>query len=67
MNVNEKRLKNIRVTLDQVAKVIDIPEHPINNQLRILLKEGKEIQAINEANTVLGLSLLEAKQYVDEL
>ncbi|MEH6937340.1 hypothetical protein V7056_05670 [Bacillus sp. JJ664] len=57
----------MKVTLDQVANVIDIPEHPINNELRKLIKEGKEIQAIKEAKTVLGLSLLEAKQYVDEL
>lgn len=57
----------MKLTLDQITNVIEIPEHPINNQLRLLLKEGKDIQAIKEARTVLGLSLLEAKQYIENL
>lgn len=67
LNKIENRMKNIKVTLDQIATVVEVPEHPINNELRKLLKEGKEIQAIKEVRTILGLSLLEAKQYVDAL
>lgn len=67
LNKLENRMKNIKITLDQIATVIEVPEHPINNELRKLINEGKEIQAIREVRTVLGLSLLEAKLYVDDL
>ena len=67
LNKLENRMKNIKITLDQIATVIEVPEHPINNELRKLINEGKEIQAIREVRTVLGLSLLEAKHYVDAL
>ncbi|MEE6449060.1 hypothetical protein RAH41_00640 [Gottfriedia acidiceleris] len=67
LNKLENRMKNRKVTLDQIAKVVEVPEHPINNDLCKLLQEGKEIQAIREVRSVLGLSLLEAKQYVDAL
>ena len=67
LNKIDGRLKNIKATLDLVAKVVEIPEHPINDVLRDLKKEGKEIQTIKEARKVLGFSLLEAKQYVDSL
>ncbi|TSJ63524.1 hypothetical protein FPQ13_09135 [Allobacillus salarius] len=35
--------------------------------MRVLLKEGKEVQAVKEVRQAFGLSLLEAKQYVDGL
>ncbi|MFF3021713.1 hypothetical protein ACFVRR_03500 [Gottfriedia sp. NPDC057948] len=67
LNKLENRMKNIKITLDQIAKVVEVPEHPINDELRKLLREGKEIQAIREVRTGLDLSFLEAKQYVDVL
>lgn len=63
----EMRFKRMKVTLDQIALQVEVPEHPINDELRILLKEGKDVQAVKKAREVLGLSLLEAKQYVDAL
>ena len=67
LNSLETRIKSLKFTLDQVANQVDVPEHPINEKLRRLLKEGKGAQAVKEARQVLGLSLLEAKQYVDDL
>lgn len=67
LNKLENRMKTIKITLDQIANVVEVPEHPINNDLRKLLNEGKEIESIREVRAVLGLSLLEAKQYVDAL
>ena len=67
LNSLETQIKSMKFTLDQVAKQVDVPEHPINEKLRRLLKEGKGVQAVKEARQVLGLSLLEAKQYVDDL
>lgn len=63
----EMRFKRMKATLDQIALQVEVPEHPINDELRILLKEGKDVQAVKKAREVLGLSLLEAKQYVDAL
>jgi len=67
LNSLETRVKSLKFTLDQVAKQVEVPEHPINDKLRKLLEEGKNVQAVKEARQVLGLSLLEAKQYVDGL
>lgn len=63
----ESKVKNLKVTLEQIAKQMEVPEHPINDKLRNLVKEGKDVQAVKEARQVLELSLLEAKQYVDNL
>ena len=67
LNSLETRVKNLKFTLDQVANQVDVPEPPINDKLRKLLKEGKEVKTVKEARQVLGLSLLEAKQYIDKL
>jgi len=63
----EMRFIRMKATLDQIANQVEVPEHPINDELRKLLKEGKDVQAVKKAREVLGLSLLEAKQYVDAL
>lgn len=63
----EMRFKRMKATLDQIALQVEVPEHPINDELRKLLKEGKDVQAVKKVREVLGLSLLEAKQYVDAL
>ncbi|PEL13080.1 hypothetical protein [Bacillus sp. AFS017336] len=67
LNALEKRLKYISTKLDQVAAQVKVPEHPINDELRKLKQDGEIIKAVREARNVFGLSLLEAKQYVDNL
>ncbi len=61
------RVKRLEYTLGQVAQQVEVPEHPVNDQLRKLKQEGKQVEAVKKAREVLGLSLLEAKQYVDSL
>ncbi|MFA1822220.1 hypothetical protein ACDX78_18900 [Virgibacillus oceani] len=61
------RLKNIKYTLNQISKSVDIPENPINDELRKLINEGKDVKAVKKARETLGLSLVEGKQYVDAL
>ncbi|WP_405098698.1 hypothetical protein [Oceanobacillus sp. FSL H7-0719] len=39
----------------------------VDHELRDLIKEGKDIKAVKEAREVLGLSLLEGKEYIDRL
>lgn len=67
MNTLETRVKGLQFRLEQVAKAVNVPEHPVNDTLRELIKEGKDIEAVKAAREALGLSLLEAKEYVDVL
>lgn len=63
----EKRLKHTESILKQIADHVGIAEDPINDRLRQLVKEGKVVEAVKETREHFGYSLLEAKQYVDEL
>ncbi|MDR0232610.1 MAG: hypothetical protein LBI82_10895 [Dysgonamonadaceae bacterium] len=67
INKIDNNIKGIKYTLDQISKQVDVPENPINNELRQLLHAGDDIKAIKRVREALGLSLLEAKQYVDSL
>ncbi|WP_274307183.1 hypothetical protein [Solibacillus daqui] len=61
------RVKGLEYTLEQITKQVGVPEYPINNELRQLLKEGNDVKAVKRARKTLGLSLIEAKQYIDIL
>lgn len=61
------RVKGLELKLGHVSKQIDVPESPINNELRQLLKEGNDVKAVKRVRETIGLSLLEAKQYIDVL
>lgn len=61
------RIKGMKYTLDQIANKIQIPEKPINDELRKLIEAGNDTKAIKLARETLGFSLVEAKQYVDGL
>lgn len=63
----ESDIKGMKYTLNRIADATTLPENPIDDDLRDLLKEGKDIQAVKLARETLGLSLLEGKQYVDAL
>lgn len=61
------RVKSLEYTLQQISKQFDVPENPINNELRQLLKGGNDVKAVKKARETLGLSLTEAKKYIDVL
>ncbi|MGE7023730.1 hypothetical protein [Solibacillus cecembensis] len=61
------RVKGLEYKLEQISKQFDVPESPINNELRQLLKEGNDVKAVKKVRETLGLSLVEAKQYIDVL
>jgi len=67
INRIDNSTKGFKYTLDQISKQVDLPENPINKELRQLLNEGDDVKAIKRARETLGLSLLEAKKYVDAL
>lgn len=61
------RLKEMQSMLKRLTTQTITPDHPINDELKQLLKEGSDVKAVKRAREVLGLSLLEAKQYIDQL
>ncbi|WP_017549010.1 hypothetical protein [Salinicoccus carnicancri] len=63
----EQRMKSMQQTLDHLTDQTEIPENPINDELRKLIEEGDDIKAVKKARETLGLSLLEGKEYIDEL
>lgn len=63
----EGQVKGLKYTLIQLLETTDPVDYPINNELRELIQEGKEIKAVKKVRETLGLSLLEAKQYIDAL
>lgn len=61
------RVKGLKYTLDQISKQIDVPEKPINNELRQLLNEGNDIEAVKRVRETLGLSLvIDALKFEDK-
>ncbi|GIP39491.1 hypothetical protein J31TS4_27710 [Paenibacillus sp. J31TS4] len=67
LNQLQTRLKRLDGQMGGTTSELQLPEHPVTDRLRELLREGKKVQAVKEAREALGLSLLEAKQFVDEL
>lgn len=63
----EGRIKQLQSTLNQVRDYPEMSKHPVNDELRMLIKEEKDIKAVKRAREVFGFSLLEGKEYVDEL
>lgn len=61
------RIKGLKYTIDRISKQLNVPENPINKELRELLKQGEDVKAVKIVRETLGLSLIEAKQYVDAL
>ncbi len=66
---NDARLKGIEDRLQVITKEMGIVEREpeINKELRQLVEEGKTVTAVKRVREAFGLSLLEAKQYVDKL
>ena len=48
----EGRTKRMQFTLDQIAQQSGLPENPIN-ELRKLIKDGKDVKAIKKARESL--------------
>lgn len=57
-------MKQQQNTLNQIANQLGIPEPPVHDHVRQLLADGQDIKAIKIVREELGLSLVEAKQYV---
>ena len=63
-------LKHMRITLDKIAEkfgAIEIVPKEEKEELKKLLSEGKNVQAVRRCREITGLDLKEAKEYVDGL
>nr|WP_232243151.1 ribosomal protein L7/L12 [Paenibacillus sp. GSMTC-2017] len=60
-------IKYQQYTLDQLSKKLGVAEHPINEDVRKHLQEDNYVKAIKEVREALGISLTEAKQFVDAI
>lgn len=63
------RLHIIEKRIAQMTK--QLPEAPfeseIEGELLLLLKQGEDVRAVKRIREATGLSLIDAKRYVDEL
>ncbi|SEQ34135.1 hypothetical protein [Piscibacillus halophilus] len=51
----------------RIEQQVDLPEHPVYEDIRVKIREGKEAKAVKLARKTFGLSLIEGKQLIDEL
>lgn len=63
----EKRIKTMEATIRQFSADGEVTEPAVNDELRKLVAQGKSVQAVKQAREEFGLSLLDAKRYVDAL
>lgn len=67
LNKLEGQVKRLNYTINQIAAKLEIHEPPVNEEIHHLLKEGNETEAIKRVREEMGLSLIEAKKYVDNI
>ncbi|RKL67223.1 hypothetical protein CR203_11990 [Salipaludibacillus neizhouensis] len=63
----EGRIRGLKYSLDQLKNQTVMSENPVDEELRELIEEGKDVKAVKKARETLGLSLLEGKRYIDKL
>jgi len=62
----EGRIKGLQHSLQQISKQVGVSTEVIDNEVRDLLEEGKDVAAVKRVRETLGLTLVEAKRYVDQ-
>lgn len=62
----QKDLSRMNLTLNKIAKQVGVPD-TVTDELKILISEGKNIEAVKKYRMTTGAGLLEAKEYVDSL
>ncbi|TFD99801.1 hypothetical protein [Jeotgalibacillus salarius] len=67
----EQRVKTLNYKVEQLSVHTDISEdelyQELHQELKGLIHQGKDVQAVKRVRETKGLSLIEAKQYVDAL
>lgn len=66
-NGPDPRIKLINKKLDRIMEHLGMEEENIDEELMDLLREGKMVAAVKRQREETGMSLKEAKEYIDEL
>lgn len=65
----EQRVKTLDYKVEQLSAHTDVTDEELyqelHQELRELTHQGKDVQAVKRVRETKGLSLVEAKQYVD--
>ena len=67
LNESKHQMKVMQHKLDRLADQSGSAESPVNDDLRKLIKEGRDVKAVKMAREAFGMSLVEGKQYIDRL
>lgn len=63
----QEKVNRMNSNLFKVSKQVGVPQSPLGDELKDLVRKGKRIHAIKELREGTGLGLLEDKNYVDSL
>lgn len=63
----ESRLDRLSFKLDQIGEKLGVDNSALDDELRQLVRDGKDVEAVRIARERLGLSLVQGKRYVDAL
>ncbi len=67
-NKMHKRIESLEKRLNELSSGnLAEAQYVVNEELRIMLRRGKLIEAVRKAREEFGMSLLDAKRYVDKL
>lgn len=61
------QITGMKHTLNQLSKGMNIPESPIDPEIKKLIEEGNDVKAIKRARELFGFTLLEGKKYVEAM
>ncbi len=67
-SINQMRndITRININLNKIAEQVGVPD-TITDELKSLILEGKKVEAIKRYRIATGLTLKEAKEYIDSL
>lgn len=67
----EQRVKALDYKVEQLSADTDMSDkdlyQELNQELKVLIHQGKEVKAVKRVRETKRLSLIEAKQYIDNL
>ncbi len=64
----DKRIAMLEKQLNELSSYNQAEsQQAVNDELRLMLRHGKIIEAVRKAREEFGISLLDAKRYVDKL
>lgn len=63
----DERTKGLQYRLGRIEEQVGVKNDVLDEEISSLLEEGKKVEAVKRVRETLGLSLVEAKQYVDHI